>query len=141
MPSRKRFTDDSYHKEPWFRALCDALLSSKTEPDMQNMLRDIGTLSELQAWSERLEVAKQLSRGLSYREVSKNTGASTTTVTRVAKFIENGTGGYRKYLKVHRHHRMIPKSAEAYIRAQSKPQDNAPKPNPTSPLQKYLDRK
>ena len=35
---------------------------------------------------------------MSYRDVAAKTGASTTTVTRVAKFIENGEGGYRKIL-------------------------------------------
>ncbi len=106
MKIRKRFTEDSYRKEPWFRALCDALLSCKSEEELADFLRDIGTLSELQAWGERLEVAKNLAKGLSYRDVAAATGASTTTVTRVAKFIENGPGGYRKYLNVHRHHRM-----------------------------------
>jgi len=99
-----RFTEDSWRKDPSFRALCMALLSCKSEEEMANFLRDIGTLAELQSWSERLEVAKQLSRGFSYRQVAMNTGASTTTVTRVAKFIENGPGGYRRYLKTHRHH-------------------------------------
>lgn len=106
MTTKKRFTDDSFKKEPWFRALNDALRSCKTEEEMANFLRDIGTLSELQDWSERLEVAKQLAKGLSYRQVAANTGASTTTVTRVAKFIENGFGGYRSVLHTHRHHRM-----------------------------------
>lgn len=106
MAIRKRFTEDSYRKEPWFRALCDALLSPKSEEEMADLLRDVGTLSELQAWAERLEVAKLLAKGLTYRDVAAQTGASTTTVTRVAKFIENGPGGYRKYLRVHRHHRI-----------------------------------
>jgi TrpR-related protein YerC/YecD len=132
MPTRKRFTDDSYRKEPWFKAICQALLSCKTEEEMANFLRDIGTLSELQSWGERLEVARQLSKGLSYREVAKVTGASTTTVTRVAKFIENGPGGYRKILNVHRHHRMM--------KAQEKP-TAGDGPKPASVLQKYLDKK
>ena len=96
---KKRFTENTWKNDPWFASLTSFLLSCKTKEDMECALRDIGTLSELQAWSERLEVAKQLSRGLSYRQVAENTGASTTTVTRVAKFIENGEGGYRKYLQ------------------------------------------
>lgn len=104
--SKRRFTEDSYRKEPWFRALCAAFLSCKTEEEMADFLRDAATLSELQALSERLEVAKELSQGLSYRQIAKNTGASTTTVTRVGWHLENGTGGYRKFLKTHRHHRM-----------------------------------
>ncbi len=136
LPTRKRFTEDAYRKEPWFRALSQALLTAKTEEEMSNLLRDIGTLSELQAWAERFEVAKQLSKGLSYREVARITGASTTTVTRVAKFIENGTGGYRKIFNVHRHHRMHPvkdDSAAFHVRGAG---DKHP-----SVLQKYLDRK
>ena len=132
MPTRKRFTEDSYRKEPWFKALCQALLGCKNEQEMGDFLRDVGTLSELQAWGERLEVAKQLSKGLSYREVARVTGASTTTVTRVAKFIENGPAGYRKHLHVHRHHRMMSGKAEVSEQA---------KEVAASVLQKYLDRK
>lgn len=132
MPTRKRFTEDAYRKEPWFRALCQALLSCKNEEEMGSLLRDVGTLSELQAWGERLEVARQLSKGLSYREVARLTGASTTTVTRVAKFIENGPGGYRRVLHVHRHHRMVPAAADAHQRSMEKP---------PSVLQKYLEKK
>lgn len=132
MPIRKRFTDDSYNKEPWFRSLCQALLSCKSEEEMANFLRDVGTLSELQAWSERLEVAKQLVQGLSYRQVAANTGASTTTVTRVAKFIENGPGGYRKFLGAHRHHRLI------HQKQSQKVLGSAPETKSQSVLQKYL---
>lgn len=98
--SKRRFTEQSWQDDPWFEALVSSLCLQRSKQDMKTFLRDIGTLSELQAWSERLEVAKQLSRGLSYREVSKNTGASTTTVTRVARFIDSGMGGYRRFLKI-----------------------------------------
>ena len=131
VTTRKRFTEDAYRKEPWFRALSQAFLSCKTEEDVANLLRDVGTLSELQAWAERLEVAKQLSKGLSYREVARITGASTTTVTRVAKFIENGPGGYRKLLNVHRHHRIHPVKDDSRTAGDK----------PPSVLQKYLDKK
>ncbi|MFA7682454.1 MAG: YerC/YecD family TrpR-related protein [Candidatus Peribacteraceae bacterium] len=123
---KKRFTEDSWRRDPWFRALCSALTSCKNEQQVADFLRDIGTLSELQAWSERLEVAKQLARGSSYRSVAQNTGASTTTVTRVAKFMENGAGGYRTYLKTQQHHQEHPASPSGERTA--------------SVLQGYLDR-
>src|SRR4051812_13502353 len=103
---KRRFTEDHYRKEPWFTQLVEALLACKTHEQMANFMRDVGTLSELQALSERLEVARLLAQGISYREISAKTGASTTTVTRVAQFLENGTGGYRAILGAHRHHRM-----------------------------------
>lgn len=142
-PMKRRFTEDAWRKEPWFNTLCAALRSCRTDDDMANFLRDIGTLSELQAWSERLEVARLLGKGLSYRQIAKETGASTTTVTRVAHFLENGEGGYRRFLNVHRHHRIPKKQASG---AQEPAQAPAPKqqtenaPKPMSALQKYLDR-
>ena len=137
MATKKRFTEDSYRREPWFRALCDALLSCKSEEDLANFLRDIGTLAELQDWSERLEVAKQLVQGLSYRQVALKTGASTTTVTRVAKFIENGCGGYRKILHAHRHHRLVTQGGvEKTTSAQIEEKKSA-----NELLKKYLQRR
>ena len=112
---KRRFTEDSWRREPWMRYLCQVVASLKTEEDTGNFLRDIATLSELQALSERLEVARLLSKGLSYRQISAQTGASTTTVTRVAHFLENGTGGYRKVLHTHRHHRLQGQSVERTV--------------------------
>lgn len=134
-PIRPRFTEDSWRREPWFRSVCSAFLDCKTEDDMANFLRDIATLSELQAMGERLEVAKQLAKGLSYRAVAANTGASTTTVTRVAKFIENGEGGYRKFLNVHRHHRLHSKPVYAHGAAEGTLDER-----PGSLIQKYLQK-
>lgn len=132
---KRRFTQDSWRKEPWFRSLVSALVGSKTEADMENFLRDVGTLAELQAWSERFEVAKQLAQGKTYREISLATGASTTTVTRVAQFLENGEGGYRKALNAHRHHRMVSRQHPLAEALQSHAEGK-----PVSVLQKYLEK-
>jgi TrpR-related protein YerC/YecD len=141
---KRRFTEDSWRKEPWFKGLVQAMLSCKSDEDMSNFLRDISTLSELQALSERLEVARLLARGMSYRQIAKETGASTTTVTRVANFVENGEGGYRKVLGTHRHHRMNADVKQAGPKAESAPEETPPhteQARHVSPLQKYLDRK
>ncbi len=97
---KQRFTENEWRRNPWFRQLCQAFLACETEADVANFFRDVGTLSELQAWSERYEVARELSRGLTYREAAQSTKASTTTVSRVAAFLRNGTGGYRRVLSV-----------------------------------------
>src|SRR3989344_5296827 len=118
---KRRFTEDSWRREPWLNQVVQALRSCKTEEEMKNFLRDIGTLSELQAWSERLEVARLLARGWSYRQIARETGASTTTVTRVAHFLENGAGGYRSILKTHRHHRLLVDKKVSLIKEGEKP--------------------
>jgi TrpR-related protein YerC/YecD len=133
---KRRFTEDSWRKEPWFKHLVAALLSCKNEQGLGDFLRDVATLSELQAFSERLEVARLLSQGLSYRQVAAKTGASTTTVTRVAHFLENGCGGYRAVLKVHRHHRL--QSKQNVTSSSSKDQHDTPKKRPKGALERYL---
>lgn len=135
---KRRFTEDSWRREPWFKALTAAFRACRTDEEIADFLRDVATLSELQALSERLEVARLLGRGLSYRQVAAQTGASTTTVTRVAHFLENGEGGYRRVLGVHRHHRMA-KPNPAYDIPDSQPRAERPAPR-VSPLRKYLDR-
>lgn len=71
---------------------------------MADFLRDVGTLMELQAWSERLEVARLIAEKKTYREIADTTGASTTTVTRVARFLQGSEGGYRHVLReIHQH--------------------------------------
>lgn len=137
---KRRFTEDSWRKEPWFKTLCIALRSCKTDLDMENLLRDVATLSELQALSERLEVARLLGKGLPYRQIAKETGASTTTVTRVAHFLENGEGGYRRFLNVHRHHRMAKKPQPENAGRTTPPAAEIEALKPVSALQKYLDR-
>jgi len=132
---KRRFTEDSWRKEPWFKALVQAMLACKSEEEMSGFLRDIGTLSELQAWGERFEVAKLLATGMTYREIAKNTGASTTTVTRVGKFLENGEGGYRKILHAHRHHRMVSNAPQAHSETM-----HISEQKPVSVLQKYLEK-
>jgi len=105
---KRTFRETTWRKNPQFRALCRAFQDCSSEQEIANFLRDIGTLSELQAWSERLEVAKQLDRGLPYREISENTGASTTTVTRVAYFLTSGMKGYKTiFSRMHHSHPKI----------------------------------
>ncbi len=95
----KAFSERNWRKNPAFKTLCRALAACNTPHEVADLLRDIGTLSELHAWSERLEVARLLAVGKTYREIAELTGASTTTVTRVARFLRDGEGGYRNLLK------------------------------------------
>ena len=65
-------------------------------------LRDLCTLTELDAMGQRLQVARLVDEGVPYQEISRRTGASTATVTRVAQWLHHGEGGYRAVLKAGR---------------------------------------
>ena len=86
-------------KTPKLRRLATALVSIKTENELQNFLRDLCTLEELAELSNRWQAAEMLNKGVSYREVANKTGMSTTTVTRIAHWMNNGEGGYKKALE------------------------------------------
>lgn len=66
---------------------------------MLNFLRDLCTLEELDELSSRWQVVELLDKGHSYREISKKTGLSTTTITRIAHWLKHGAGGYQTVIK------------------------------------------
>ena len=71
-----------------------------TDPEaMSAFLKDLCTTAELDAMGQRLQVAWLVSEGVSYQEISRRTGASTATVTRVAHWLKYGEGGYDAVLQ------------------------------------------
>ncbi len=71
-----------------------------TDPEaMSAFLKDLCTTAELDAMGQRLQVARLVSEGVSYQEISRRTGASTATVTRVAHWLKYGEGGYDAVLQ------------------------------------------
>ncbi|OGQ04637.1 MAG: hypothetical protein A2W61_00875 [Deltaproteobacteria bacterium RIFCSPLOWO2_01_44_7] len=74
--------------------LIEAILSLKSAKECKAFLRDLCTLSEIEAMIERLQVAKMVKNSIPYREISDKTGSSTATVTRVAHWLHHGMGGY-----------------------------------------------
>lgn len=79
--------------------LCKAFLRLKNTAECRAFLRDLCTLSEIKAMSERLAVAQLVLRNVSYRDISKKIGVSTTTVSRAAHWLHHGMGGYQHVLR------------------------------------------
>lgn len=81
------------------KTLVSAFLKLKTEQDVANFLRDLLTIKEIEEFANRLEMARLLAKGYSYKRVAQELGVSTTTVTRVSHWLFRGCGGYRKILE------------------------------------------
>lgn len=80
--------------------LYQAFLTLKTKKNVINFLRDILTQKEIKEIAKRLKIAKMLTlRKGSYQEIAKTVKTSTTTVTRVARFLNHGFNGYKTVLK------------------------------------------
>lgn len=76
----------------------DALLSLETEDECKAFLEDIMTSREILDISQRLGVAKMLREKEVYNKISKETGASSATISRVNRCCLYGAGGYKNVL-------------------------------------------
>ena len=81
-----------------FEELVGAFVRVADAQTMGAFLRDLCTTAEIDAMGQRLQVARLVRDGLAYQEVSRRTGASTATVTRVAHWLRYVEGGYRAVL-------------------------------------------
>jgi TrpR-related protein YerC/YecD len=72
-----------------------AILALKSIGELEDFMRDLCTLQELETLAHRWQVAKLVDQGLPYLEIAQRTGASTATVTRVAHWLRHGEDGYR----------------------------------------------
>ena len=75
--------------------LFKAILSLETMDECYNFFDDLCTVPELKALSQRLEVARMLSEGRVYSDIVAKTGASTATISRVNRSLNDGSDGYK----------------------------------------------
>ena len=85
-------TDDS------FQLLAHTLANLKGTKEVEKLLTDLCTPSEVRSMADRLEVARRLYLGESYRSTKACTGVSTATIARVARALDYGEGGYKLVL-------------------------------------------
>jgi TrpR-related protein YerC/YecD len=76
------------------RALARAFATLETPAEVHAFLEDLCTPAEIEAMADRWRVVPWLLRGTPYREIHDHTGVSVTTIGRVARCLEGGSGGY-----------------------------------------------
>ena len=79
-------------------ALFDAILRLDTRREAERFFRDLCTLTEIHDMAQRWAVVRLLDAGMHYAQISRHTGASTATITRIASWLKHGEGGYREAL-------------------------------------------
>ena len=79
--------------------LFEAVLQLENLEECYRFFEDICTIKEVQAISQRLEVAKLLRAGKTYSEIEEKTGASTATISRVNRSLNYGVNGYNLVLE------------------------------------------
>ena len=76
------------------RSLLQAILTLRSVEECRDFFRDLCTPAELQALADRWSIVGLLQEQLPYREIHRQTGVSVTTIGRVARYLDNGHGGY-----------------------------------------------
>ncbi|MBR6872981.1 MAG: TrpR-like protein, YerC/YecD [Ruminococcus sp.] len=75
--------------------LYEAILCLETVEECRLFFKDLCTIPELKALSQRFQVAKLLMENHVYSDIVGETGASTATISRVNRSISyDGSGGY-----------------------------------------------
>ena len=84
-----------HYPTPEMEELFKALLQLKSTTEAAAFFRDLLTLPELKEFSNRWQIVKRLVSHESYEKIAKELKVSTTTVSRVALWLNNGRGGYK----------------------------------------------
>jgi TrpR-related protein YerC/YecD len=91
---KRRSLDPETPVESAELSLYEALLSLKNASEMGAFLGDLCTPAELEVMVDRWRVVPYLLDGVSYRETHERTAVSITTIGRVARYLNQGNGGY-----------------------------------------------
>ena len=73
--------------------LYKAILSLETMEECAAFFDDICTIQEVLTIAQRLKTAELLKKGANYQEINRETGMSTTTISRVRRSLDYGSGG------------------------------------------------
>lgn len=74
--------------------LAEAFASLREPAQVAAFLQDLCTPAELEALTDRWRVVPLLLQGVPYREIHDRTSVSVTTIGRVARTLDHGSGGY-----------------------------------------------
>jgi TrpR-related protein YerC/YecD len=79
--------------------LFEAVLKLQTIEECYRFFDDLCTVNELEAFGQRLEVAKMLYNKKTYQEIERETGISAATISKISKSFAFGPGGYEMIIK------------------------------------------
>lgn len=93
--------------------LFEAILSLETIEECYRFFDDLCTVNEIQAMTQRLEVARMLRNDKTYYAIETETGASTATISRVKRCLNYGNDSYQMVLdRIEKKHRQENRAEE-----------------------------
>ena len=81
-------------RDEFVESMLEGMITLKTADECYNFLKDLCTIREIKSMAQRYVVARMLTEGCVYSEIVDKTGASTATISRVNRSINDGAEGY-----------------------------------------------
>lgn len=75
--------------------LFEAILKLETKEECYRFFDDLCTINEIEAFGQRLMVAKMIHNKMTYQEIEKETGISAATISKISKSYMYGPKGYK----------------------------------------------
>lgn len=82
------------NRETKIQALMQAIALIQNTDEAFGFFTDLCTPAELEAMADRWQVVPLLQAKIPYRTIHEQTGVSVATITRIARCIQFGSGGY-----------------------------------------------
>ncbi len=79
--------------------LFEAVLTLESIEECYRFFDDLCTINEVEAFGQRLMVAKMLHEKMTYQEIEKATGISAATISKISKSYLYGPGGYKMVIE------------------------------------------
>lgn len=75
--------------------LSEAFMKLRGQEEVKAFLQDLLTKSEQETLAMRWRVAQLLDQGSPYKQIERETGASSATIAKISEFLKYGYDGYR----------------------------------------------
>ena len=89
---------ESKFKSTEIDELFEAFISLDNNEECYRFFEDLVTVKELQAMSQRWQVAKCLDSKMTYVDIENKTGASAATISRINRCMAYGSEGYKRMI-------------------------------------------
>lgn len=76
-------------------ALYETLMQIRSKDECIQLMQDICSPTELSAIEQRFEIARMLMDGAKYRDIAVVTGASSATISRTNRLLQDGAEGLK----------------------------------------------
>ena len=82
-------------KKPRHMGVYEAIVTVDNVDECIKLFDDLLSVAELRAMEQRYQVAQMLDEGMVYSTILEKTGASSATISRVNRSLQNAGDGYR----------------------------------------------